>query len=114
MTRFMISAPTSGAGKTTIALALMRILKRKGLVYQPAKSGPDYIDPRFHEAASKQPSLNIDAWAMPNDQILSLAGQGHLVIEGAMGLFDGAGLLGNGSTAELAKLLSIPIISRSI
>ena len=110
MTRFMISAPTSGAGKTTIALALMRILKRNGLVYQPAKSGPDYIDPRFHEAAAKQPSINIDAWAMPSDQILSLAGQGHLVIEGAMGLFDGAGLLGHGSTAELAKQLSIPII----
>ena len=110
MTRFMIAAPSSGAGKTTLTLALMRIFQREGISFQPAKSGPDYIDPRFHEMAAGQSSLNIDAWAMTSTQVKSLAGSGNLIIEGAMGLFDGAGFDGRGSAGDLAETLTLPII----
>ena len=110
MTRFMIAAPSSGAGKTTLTLALMRIFQRKGIYFQPAKSGPDYIDPKFHEVAAGRSSLNLDAWAMPSTQVASLAGSGNLIIEGAMGLFDGAGLYGRGSAGDLAETLTLPVI----
>jgi cobyrinic acid a,c-diamide synthase len=65
MSRFMIAAPSSGAGKTTVTLALMRLLQRAKIEFQPAKSGPDYIDPGFHSIAAGTPSVNLDAWAMP-------------------------------------------------
>ena len=94
MTRFLIASPNSGAGKTIITLAIMRIFKRMGLKYQPAKSGPDYIDPKFHEIASGKPSVNLDAWAMQEPEIKGVAGDGNLIVEGAMGLFDGAGISG--------------------
>ncbi len=69
-----------------------------------AKSGPDYIDPRFHEAACGAPCLNLDAWAMrPTGSGALAAGDGLLVIEGAMGLFDGAPPDGKGATADLAR-----------
>jgi cobyrinic acid a,c-diamide synthase len=110
MTRVMIAAPSSGAGKTTVTLALMRILRREGISFQPAKSGPDYIDPRFHEVAAGCTSLNLDAWAMPLSQIKNLSGPGNLIVEGSMGLFDGAGLAGKGSAADLANMLSLPVI----
>ena len=110
MTRVMIAAPSSGAGKTTVTLALMRILRREGIPFQPAKSGPDYIDPRFHEVAAGCISVNLDAWAMPLSQIKTLSGPGNLIVEGAMGLFDGAGLAGRGSAADLAKMLSLPVV----
>ena len=110
MTRFMIAAPSSGAGKTTLTLALMRIFQREGISFQPAKSGPDYIDPRFHEVAAGRSSINIDAWAMTSTQVKSLAGSGNLIIEGAMGLFDGAGFDGRGSAGDLAETLTLPVI----
>ena len=110
MTRFLIASPNSGAGKTIITLAIMRILKRMGLKYQPAKSGPDYIDPKFHEMASGEPSVNLDAWAMQKPEIKDVAGDGNLIVEGAMGLFDGAGISGLGSSANLANILSLPIV----
>ena len=89
----------------------MRALKRNGLRVAGAKSGPDYIDPRFHEAACGVSCLNLDAWAMNANRIRALAStQELLLVEGAMGLFDGAPPDGNGSTADLARILDLPVI----
>jgi cobyrinic acid a,c-diamide synthase len=107
----ILSAPASGAGKTTITLGILRALARRGIAVRGAKSGPDYIDPRFHEAACGQPCLNLDAWAMTPERIAALvAGPGLVVIEGAMGLFDGAPPDGRGATADLARILKLPVI----
>ena len=108
---FLISAPASGSGKTTITLGLLRALRQRGLAVRGAKSGPDYIDPRFHEAACGLPCLNLDAWAMEADRIRALAaGPVPLIVEGAMGLFDGAPPDGKGASADLARLLDLPVI----
>lgn len=109
----VIAAPASGSGKTLLTLALLRALKNRGLAVAGAKSGPDYIDPKFHEAACGQPSINLDAWAMPAAQLAHLAaGQPGdlLIVEGAMGALDGAGPDGSGSVAELATTLGLPLI----
>ncbi|PHQ96638.1 MAG: cobyrinic acid a,c-diamide synthase [Marinosulfonomonas sp.] len=107
----IIAAPTSGSGKTTITLGILRALKRAGQNVRGAKSGPDYIDPRFHEAACGAPCVNLDAWAMSPGRISSLAsGDGLLIIEGAMGLFDGAPPDGKGATADLSRMLNLPVI----
>ncbi len=111
MSGLIIAAPTSGAGKTTITLALLRLLSRQGIAVRGAKSGPDYIDPRFHEAACGAPCPNLDAWAMSPDRLRALAtGDGLLIIEGAMGLFDGAPPDGKGAVADLARLLQLPVV----
>lgn len=111
MSGIIIAAPSSGAGKTTITLALLRLLNREGLSVRGAKSGPDYIDPRFHEAACAAPCPNLDAWAMSPERIRALAaGNGLLVIEGAMGLFDGAPPDGRGAVADLARELALPVM----
>ena len=112
MRGLIIAAPASGAGKTTITLALLRLLARQGVNVRSAKSGPDYIDPRYHEAASGAPCPNLDAWAMSPERLRGLAsdGKGLLVIEGAMGLFDGAPPDGRGSVADLARLLDLPVV----
>ena len=111
MSGLILAAPSSGAGKTTVTLALLRLLARKGIAVRGAKSGPDYIDPRFHEAACGAPCLNLDAWAMTPDRIRGLAGNdGTLIIEGAMGLFDGAPPDGRGAVADLARILGLPIV----
>ncbi|WP_439156535.1 cobyrinate a,c-diamide synthase [Yoonia sp.] len=106
----IISAPASGSGKTTITLGLLRAISRHTPV-RAAKSGPDYIDPRFHAAACGQECLNLDAWAMTPDRIRALAA-GHmpLIVEGAMGLFDGAAPDGKGATADLARILGLPVV----
>lgn len=113
----IIAAPRSGAGKTTVTLALLAALKRRGLVVQSAKAGPDYIDPAFHAAATGRASVNLDSWAMSPDLIFALAGEAAseadlFVIEGVMGLFDGlAGPPGRrGATADLAAHLSLPVL----
>lgn len=107
----IIAAPSSGSGKTTITLGILRALKRAGVAVRGAKSGPDYIDPRFHEAACGSPVLNLDAWAMGPDRLRALAaGDGLLVVEGAMGLFDGAPPDGKGATADLARVLGLPVV----
>lgn len=113
----LIAAPMSGSGKTCITLGLLRALSRRksGPNIRAAKSGPDYIDPRFHEAACGAPCLNLDAWAMDQPRLHSLAcadATPHdlLIIEGAMGLFDGAPPSGKGACADLARLFQIPIV----
>lgn len=107
----ILAAPSSGSGKTTLTLGLLRALVRRGVAVRGAKSGPDYIDPRFHEAACGAPCPNLDAWAMSPARIAALAaGDGLLVIEGAMGLFDGAPPDGKGATADLARQLGLPVV----
>ncbi len=108
----ILAAPASGSGKTTLTLALLRALSRRGVQVRGAKSGPDYIDPRFHEAACGRQSFNLDAWAMQPGRIRSLAGaeEGLLLIEGAMGLFDGAPPDGRGASADLARVLGLPVV----
>jgi cobyrinic acid a,c-diamide synthase len=113
----LIAAPRSGSGKTTVTLGLLRALKRRGLVVQPFKCGPDYIDPAFHEAACGRPSYNLDSWAMRKETVHALlneaAGADLIVIEAAMGLFDGAaaqGAWGNGASADIAALAGLPAV----
>jgi cobyrinic acid a,c-diamide synthase len=113
----IVAAPRSGAGKTTVTLALLAALRRRGIVVQAAKVGPDYIDPSFHAAATGRPSFNLDSWAMPPSLIDALVAEhaAHadlLVIEGAMGLFDGvpAPPLRTGASADLAARLGLPVL----
>ncbi|UWQ13135.1 cobyrinate a,c-diamide synthase [Aliiroseovarius sp. M344] len=108
----ILSAPSSGSGKTTLTLGLLRALSRRGVDVSGAKSGPDYIDPRFHAAACGRECPNLDAWAMDPARIGGLASYGAelLLIEGAMGLFDGAPPAGRGATADLARLLNMPVV----
>ncbi len=113
----MISAPASGTGKTTVMLGLLRALAEDGLAVQPFKSGPDYIDPAFHQAAAGRPSFNFDTWAMDPGLLGAIAdkatGAEICVAEGSMGLFDGVatrGQQGFGSSAETAMAMGWPVI----
>ncbi|MGP9791597.1 cobyrinate a,c-diamide synthase [Roseinatronobacter sp. NSM] len=113
----MISAPASGTGKTTVMLGLLRALREAGLAVQPFKSGPDYIDPAFHRAASGREAYNLDSWAMNAalmDAIAARAAGADMVLaEGSMGLFDGVakpGAAGHGSSAELAQRMGWPVV----
>lgn len=110
----VIAAPSSGSGKTLVTLGLLRALAKSGTEVASAKAGPDYIDPRYHEAASGRSCVNLDCWAMRPDLVHALAaiaasGSKLLLIEGVMGLFDGA-TGGGGSTADLAALLGLPVV----
>ncbi|MGB7036739.1 MAG: cobyrinate a,c-diamide synthase, partial [Xanthobacteraceae bacterium] len=113
----IVAAPQSGAGKTTVTLAVLAALARRGVAVRAAKAGPDYIDPAFHAAAIGSASVNLDSWAMPAVLLDSLVAQaadgaGLLVIEGAMGLFDGTvGPPGRrGATADLAAHFGLPVV----
>ena len=107
----ILAAPSSGAGKTTITLGLLRALRNAGVDIRSAKSGPDYIDPQFHAAATGKPCYNLDAWAMSPERIKSYAaGKSDLIVEGAMGLFDGAPPDGRGSSGDLARLIGLPVV----
>ena len=113
----IIAAPRSGAGKTTVTLALLAALRRSGIAVRAAKAGPDYIDPCFHAAATDAASVNLDSWAMPANLLDALAaraadGADLFVIEGVMGLFDGApGEPGRrGATADLAARFGLPVL----
>ena len=109
----IFAAPASGSGKTTVTLGFLRAVARNGMAIRSAKSGPDYIDPRFHAAASGRACVNLDAWAMTPDRLRSLAyrqSDETLLIEGAMGLFDGAPPNGKGATADLARVLGLPVV----
>ncbi|MEC3950766.1 cobyrinate a,c-diamide synthase [Sphingobium sp. HWE2-09] len=113
----MIAAPASGTGKTTVMLGLLRALTQDGVAVQPYKSGPDYIDPAFHCAASGRASFNLDSWAMDGgliDAIAREAADADLVIaEGSMGLYDGVasrGATGHGASADIARRMGWPVI----
>jgi cobyrinic acid a,c-diamide synthase len=116
MRTFVIAAPASGNGKTTVTLALLAALRRRGLEVAPFKVGPDFIDPGHHAAASGRPSRNLDTWMCGNDGVrrafaAGCAGAEVAVVEGVMGLFDGAnGGSEAGSTAAVAKLLKAPVL----
>ncbi len=122
--RLLIAGTHSGVGKTTLCLALMAALTRRGLAVQPFKTGPDFIDPTLHEAATDQPSRNLDAWLLPNATLQSLfcrhalarpekadaSLSGLSLIEGAMGLYDGQGSGPATSAAHVACLLHAPVV----
>lgn len=114
MKGILIGAPASGSGKTTITLGLLRALQDAGADVAPAKAGPDYIDPAYHAIAARTSCINLDPWAMRPDLISALAarhteGGKMLLVEGMMGLFDGA-IDGRGSGADLAQRLQLPVI----
>lgn len=113
----MISAPSSGTGKTTVMLGLARALSEDGLRVQPFKSGPDYIDPAFHRAACGRDSFNLDTWAMGPGLLDAIAaradGADICVGEGSMGLYDAVatrGQSGMGSSAETARRMGWPVV----
>lgn len=113
----IVSAPRSGAGKTSIAIGLMRAFTKRGLRVCGVKSGPDFIDPGFHKAATYHSGFNLDSWAMEPDMIkhyLSKASSDNdlIIIEGSMGLFDGipAGDNRTGAVADIARQFQIPVL----
>lgn len=113
----MIAAPSSGTGKTTVMLGLLRALVEDGLTVQPFKSGPDYIDPAFHRAACGRPSFNLDSWAMDGALIDAIAAEAEgadmVLAEGSMGLFDGVatpGATGSGASADIARRMGWPVV----
>lgn len=113
----MISAPASGTGKTTLMLGLLAAFRARGVTVQPFKSGPDYIDPAFHTAASGRASFNIDSWSMEAERIEGLVGNAQgadlILAEGSMGLFDGVaitGASGNGASADIAAQMGWPVV----
>ena len=111
---WLVAAPRSGAGKTTLTLAIVAALRRRGIAVAVAKSGPDYIDPMFHAAAAGAPGMNLDTWAMPPALVdrLATSDADVLVIESAMGLFDGVAAPPgrSGAAADLADRLGLPVL----
>lgn len=110
----MITAPTSGAGKTTLAIGLMALLSRKGFKVQPFKCGPDYIDTKFHKAVCNRPSVNLDLFMASNCHVREIykrysADADVCVVEGMMGLYDGY-KLSKGSPADIAQTLDVPVV----
>ena len=113
----LISAPSSGTGKTTVMLGLLRAFSDMGLRVQPFKSGPDYIDPAFHHAAARKASFNLDSWGMDEGLMNTIVTEGEdadiAIAEGSMGLYDGVatkGASGFGSSAETAVRFGWPVI----
>ena len=111
---FLIAAPTSGSGKTTIARGLMALFVEKGYKVQPFKCGPDYIDTKFHEAVCGRPSINLDTFMATPEHVRELfvrygEDADVCIVEGMMGLFDGYDR-DKGSSAEIARVLDIPVV----
>ncbi|MEU9960009.1 cobyrinate a,c-diamide synthase [Streptomyces sp. NPDC050982] len=114
--RLVIAAPSSGSGKTTVATGLMAAFASRGLAVSPHKVGPDYIDPGYHALATGRVGRNLDAYLCGAELVAPLFAHGArgcdlAVVEGVMGLFDGA--VGEGelaSTAHVAKLLRAPVV----
>jgi cobyrinic acid a,c-diamide synthase len=122
--RVVIAAPGSGHGKTSVATGLLGALRRRGLTVSPHKVGPDYIDPGYHALAAGRPGRNLDPWLVGEERIAAMFAHGAstptladiAVIEGVMGLFDGAGNHAASdrddfaSTAHVARLLGAPVV----
>ncbi len=114
--RIIIAGTTSGVGKTSITLAILYLLKNLGFKTQAFKVGPDFIDPSYHHIVTNSPSYTLDAWLMGKKGVINTfekytIGKDIAIIEGVMGLFDGAGGKNNfASTAHIAKILNSPII----
>jgi cobyrinic acid a,c-diamide synthase len=114
--RIVVAGTSSGVGKTTVATGLMAAFAARGLQVASAKVGPDFIDPGYHSLATGRPARNLDAWISGEELIAPLAGRAGsdadlLVVEGVMGLFDGAADDGRtASTAHVARLLQAPVV----
>ncbi|KIR66503.1 MULTISPECIES: cobyrinate a,c-diamide synthase [Micromonospora] len=117
--RVVVAAPASGHGKTTVATGLLGALRRRGLTVSPHKVGPDYIDPGYHGLAAGRPGRNLDPWLVGPERVAPLLRHGAsvptpadvAVIEGVMGLHDGAvGRRGYASTAHVATLVDAPVL----
>jgi cobyrinic acid a,c-diamide synthase len=114
--RLVIAAPASGSGKTTVATGLMAAFSARGLTVSPHKVGPDYIDPGYHALATGRPGRNLDPWLTAEELIAPLllhgaAGAGIAIVEGVMGLYDGAAGHGDlASTAQVARLIEAPVV----
>jgi len=114
MKGFLIAAPSSGSGKTTIARGLMALFVGKGLKVQPFKCGPDYIDTKFHTAVCGRPSVNLDTFMATSSHVRHLLCRygkdtDMCIVEGMMGLYDGYDRY-HGSSAEIAQVLRIPVV----
>ena len=121
MARFIIAAAHKSSGKTTVSIGLTALIRRRGLVVQPFKKGPDYIDPMWLGRAARRSCYNLDFNTMTSGEILSLwqrkraPTRGHpkaevSIVEANKGLFDGVDLEGSDSNAALAKLLGLPVV----
>ncbi len=114
VSQFLIAAPSSGSGKTTIARGLMRLFVRQGMEVHPFKCGPDYIDTKFHAEVCGHPSVNLDTFMASKEHVRALyahyaGGADVCVVEGMMGLYDGYDR-DKGSTAEIAETLGLPVV----
>lgn len=114
--RLMIAGTSSGVGKTTLTIGIMAALKKRNLVVQGFKCGPDYIDPTYHTAVTKRVSRNIDSWMFSHDVIRDIVERNSrdadiTIIEGVMGYFDGKNPLENtGSLADIADITESPVL----
>lgn len=115
--RLVVGAASSGSGKTTLTVALAAALRARGLAVAPFKCGPDYLDPSYHARASGAASHNLDGWMMGEEAVLATfaratRGADVALVEGVMGLFDGASPTSDdGSTAQIAKWLNAPVVA---
>ena len=114
VSQFLIAAPTSGSGKTTVSRGLMALLTQKGLAVQPFKCGPDYIDTKYHAAVCGRASINLDTFMASGEHVCELYARHAVsadvcIVEGMMGMFDGYDR-DRGSSAEIAQLLQLPVV----
>lgn len=115
---FMIASPSSGSGKTTVTLGLLRALVRQGYNVSSFKCGPDYIDPAFHKLATGRESYNLDSWTMSGELLDKIFASGSkdaeiLIVEGSMGLFDGVasvGASGDGASVDISQRFNLPVV----
>lgn len=112
--QFLIAAPSSGSGKTTVSIGLMQCLAQRGLKVQPFKCGPDYIDTKFHQKVCNVPSYNLDTFFASPEHIRNIFAEyaqnaDVCIVEGMMGLFDGYNR-SKGSASEIASILNLPVI----